>query len=141
MTHTMVAQIKRKPGMTPLQFRNHYETVHVPLLQSLFGIEFPLSHTRHYVTRLPLSETQQSGTNSNSDFPAVRYREGFKGSNVEYDAISILLFRDLEHFNRFKNLFFEPKIQRQVREDEVNFQDVEYKLACALEEAVTTLGE
>lgn len=135
----MVAQIKRKAGITPLQFRTHYDTVHVPLLQSLFGVEFPLSHTRHYIARRAIA-APRSGTNSNDDYPAILYREGFKGSDVEYDAIAILVFRDNEHFNRFKDMFFQEDIQQKIRDDEENFQDTQYKMACALEEAVTTLG-
>ncbi|KAI8935080.1 hypothetical protein NX059_007675 [Plenodomus lindquistii] len=127
----MIAQIRRNQDMTPSEFRNHYDTVHVPLLKSLVGPAFPLTHTRHYITRLP-----------KSPFPAVRYREGYKGSEVEFDALTIMVFRDTEHFKEFRNAFAEKEVQRQMREDGAIFLDEEWKMACAVDEpVVTTLDE
>jgi hypothetical protein len=40
--------MKRRSGITPHQFKEHFETVHIPLLKSVVGEDFPLSHTRHY---------------------------------------------------------------------------------------------
>lgn len=51
MTYTVLALIFRKPSITPDQFRTHYDTVHVPLLKSLVGDTFPMTHTRNYITR------------------------------------------------------------------------------------------
>jgi hypothetical protein len=127
MTHTIVAQIKRKPTLTPHDFRHYYDTVHVPLLKSLVGPAFPLTHTRHYITRL-----------AESPFPAVRYREGFKGSEVDFDAVTIMVFRDTAHFDHFREVFFRESVQKSMREDEEKFQDTEWKMACAVEEPVVT---
>ncbi|KAH9897404.1 hypothetical protein F4778DRAFT_743465 [Xylariomycetidae sp. FL2044] len=43
--------------MSPADFRHHYDTAHVPLLKSLVGPAFPLTHTRNYVTRNPAGAT------------------------------------------------------------------------------------
>ena len=130
MTFTLVAQIKRKATLTPQEFRNHYDTVHVPLLKSLVGPAFPLTHTRHYITRL-----------LESPFPPMRYREGFKGSEIEFDAISIMVFRNAEHFEEFRNVFFQVEVQKTMKEDEERFQDTEWKMACKVEEPVVTTLE
>lgn len=136
----MVAHVKRKDELTPLEFRTYYDTKHVPLLKSLFGSAFPISHTRFYITRSSVL-SPATGMNPNEAFPAVRYREGFRGSEVDFDAIAILVFRDNEHFNTFKEMFFQEDIQRKVKDDEKNFQDTGYKMACALEEPVVTYGQ
>lgn len=57
MTYTIVDLIRRKQDITPEQFRNYYNNVHVPLLKLLMGDTFPLTHTRHYVSRI-LSESK-----------------------------------------------------------------------------------
>lgn len=51
MLYSIVAFFWRKPGLTPQEFRHHYETNHILLLLDLFGPAFPKSHTRFYLPR------------------------------------------------------------------------------------------
>lgn len=58
--------IFRKPDISPEAFKEHYEEIHVPLLKSLAGNEFP-KHTRNYVQRS--SSSDEIGTHGPT-FPA-----------------------------------------------------------------------
>lgn len=51
MVYTVLMLVYRSPELTPVQFRDHYENKHIPLMKSLTGHDFPLSHARHYIER------------------------------------------------------------------------------------------
>ena len=46
-----IALLKRKPGLSPEEFRRHYEEVHAPLIRRL--IPSIRGYTRNYVTSSP----------------------------------------------------------------------------------------
>jgi hypothetical protein len=39
----------RKSGISHMEFKNHYENTHMPLLQFYGGPYFPKHHSRHYL--------------------------------------------------------------------------------------------
>ncbi len=43
--------VTRKPTLSPEEFEDYWENKHVPLVKSLSGPRFPLSHTRYYISR------------------------------------------------------------------------------------------
>lgn len=84
MPYSLLLLVYRKPGLTPEEFKIHYETVHIPLMQRIACEKFPLTHTRRYINRTVDTEktaypaTVVSGTQA--DFP--------------YDAVAELTFAD-----------------------------------------------
>ncbi len=70
-----IVLVKRKPGLTPAEFRQHYEEVHVPLTLSLFPTI--RKYVRNYVATIA--------------FPA-------SVEEPEFDCITELWFDDMEDF-------------------------------------------
>jgi len=63
MFYRVLILVYRKPGMTPAAFKSHYESSHVPLVQSIAGAHYSKAHIRRYLHRiettlLPLVITQ-----------------------------------------------------------------------------------
>ncbi|OAL54592.1 hypothetical protein IQ07DRAFT_640097 [Pyrenochaeta sp. DS3sAY3a] len=110
MSDRILLYCHRKPGTTPLAFKTHYETVHIPLMRSLAGPTFPTKHIRHYIARSadpPYSATVFSG--SQQDF--------------EYDVVVVMEFRDQEHAGSFFGKCAEPKVAKIMKEDCEKFMD------------------
>lgn len=118
----LVAFITRNPILSPDEFKNHYENNHIPLLQSLAGPRFPLSHSRHYLSR----------NDSAPDYLlniAVGQPEDFT-----YDAFAVLTFENEAAFNEFAPTTVRP----EVVEDENKFMVREKMKAVILGEINTT---
>lgn len=49
MTFTVILFISRPQNLNPAAFKHEYESNYLPILKSIVGNDFPLSHTRHYV--------------------------------------------------------------------------------------------
>ncbi|KAI1142084.1 hypothetical protein F5Y05DRAFT_409232 [Hypoxylon sp. FL0543] len=135
MTYTVVAHIKRKTGTTPEQFRNYYDTVHIPLLMSLVGPTFPLTHTRNYVTRKP-----KDLLDPNTKFEPIMYMG--EATSVEYDSLTVMVWEDKAAFDRFAERFYSKEVHEKMTEDEKNFADPAPRVIYAIEEPrVTKRGE
>ncbi len=145
MTYTVVAHIRRRQDITPSEFRTHYDTVHVPLLKSLVGTAFPLTHTRNYVTRIPNTsdatpptpdKSQASGKVPGTEFAPIMYRG--EASSVDYDSLTVLVWEDYPAFERFLEVFSSKEVSEKILEDEKNFKDQSVKRIYALEHPSTT---
>lgn len=90
MTYRILIFAYRKPGTTPAAFKSHYETSHVPLVQSIAGDHFPKAHTRRYIHR---TERSASATHDDDDDHPASVLVGAQ-SDFEYDAIAELIFDD-----------------------------------------------
>lgn len=104
---TIAVFLTRKPGLSPAAFQDHYENKHLPLLQSLGGPLFPLSHTRHYLAR----------DVSNPDHPPMVVwgnPEAF-----DYDAFVEVTFESEAALREFQKVMVSP----EVLEDEDRFTD------------------
>lgn len=99
---------RRKEGLTPDQYRDHYENVHIPLMLNLTGSTFPLTHERHYVKR-----------GGPPDFPAAVLMGD--QADFDYDAVAILTYRDKAHFDANWAFFEDEETSRLIREDEDKF--------------------
>ena len=98
----------RKEGLTPEQYRDHYENVHIPLMKNLTGDTFPLRHERHYVKR-----------GEAPDFPAAVLMGD--QTSFDYDAVAVLTYRDKEHFDANWAFFEDEETARLIKEDEEKF--------------------
>ncbi|KAL4925299.1 EthD domain-containing protein [Aspergillus undulatus] len=105
--------VTRKSGMTPAEFKAHYETVHVPFIKSLAGDDFPLSHRRLYLARPAPGDDDSYPVavvvGSQEDFP--------------YDAITELTFPDETTLKRFFKRRMEQGTKGTVDADEEKFLD------------------
>lgn len=113
---TIVVFVTRKPGLSPAQFRDHWENTHVPLIRRLGGRSFPVNHTRHYLHR---DETR-------SDYPISPLVGG--PGDFTYDGFAVVSFASREAFEEFLPVMTSP----EVLEDEERFTDREKMKAVVL---------
>jgi hypothetical protein len=124
MPYTIIAFLWRKPGTTPEFFKNYYETQHIPLLMKKVGTLFPLTHTRHYVTRTPTIPA--SSDNSNANYQATVY--GGTVEDFDYDAYSEMVFEIFEKFGAFAAKLAEVEAtDEEWNQDMANYLDVSEK--------------
>ncbi|KAI1203689.1 EthD domain-containing protein [Nemania serpens] len=119
MPYSILLFAYRKPGVTPEQFKSHYDGTHMPLVRELAGAHFPLSHTRRYIHR---SENQADGnTARNSCTPATVIIGTQK--DFDYDAVAELTFEDEAAFHTFYGIVEQPENAAKIAADEENFLD------------------
>jgi hypothetical protein len=118
MTFKILLFAYRKSGTTPAQFREHYENKHVPLICSVTGNLFPLTHTRWYIQR---SAGKAEGTSRNADFPAT-VLQGTQ-ADADFDAIAELTFVDEAAFQAFFEFYMNQEAAKELHEDEARFLD------------------
>ena len=92
------ATIKRKEGVTPQAFREHYESTHAPLVCELAGA--PAEYRRHYVKQPADGEPE-----------------------VEFDVISEFVFNDSTEFESWIAALYAPEASEQLQADEIQFMD------------------
>lgn len=129
MVYKILIYGTRKQGLTPEQFRDHYENKHVPLIRSLAGDNFPISHQRHYIGR------------SSDGQPAVIPPMG-EPSDFTWDVITILTFRDQKHFEEgMGGVLGDPEKAKKIAEDEAQFTDRSSIKAVVLGEVTETRND
>lgn len=94
-----IALVKRKPGLSLEEFRDHYEQVHAPLARSLFPSL--KRYVRNYVTATPFSAGDEES---------------------QFDCITEQWFEDMQGFQAMVNEFA-GESGRAIREDEKKFLD------------------
>lgn len=90
--------IKRKVGLTPEQFRAHYESSHATLVCELAGT--PPEYRRHYIQHPPESEG---------------------GPIVDFDVMTEFVFNDREEFDRWIGKLYAPEAHERLAADEAQF--------------------
>ena len=114
----LMVLLKRKNGMTPEQFREHYETRHVPLGAKYIG-HLLVDYKRHY----PVSMSNfSSDDNWGHLAPAV-------DAGCGYDAISVYTLRDESALAEMTRILNDPSVLRDLTEDENRFLD---RAACRM---------
>lgn len=125
----------RKPGLTPTDFKTHYEA-HVTLLKSLAGDDFPLSHKRHYVSRANVETAPEGASTRNALTPATVLVG--QQSDFDFDAYAEVTFADQAAFEAFSAKVYAPDAAAQIRADEEKFLDREKLGIVLLGEVVET---
>ncbi len=95
--------LKRKPGMSFEDFREHYENSHAKLGEKYFGHLFA-SYRRNYI---------REGT---------RFADGSVKENA-YDCLTELVFHEAGGYAELKRIASQPEIQAILAEDEARFLD------------------
>lgn len=111
MPYSVLIFAYRKPALSPAQFRAHYESSHLPLVESLAGPLFPRTHTRHYLQR----------ADHGPDYAATV----LVGTQADfaYDALAELVFDDEAAFQAFFARVSEPAVAAKIAADEELFLD------------------
>jgi hypothetical protein len=72
MPYNILIFVTRKSGISHVEFKKHYETTYMPLLQFYGGEHFPNSHKRHYLQFNENDEpTVVQGNKAAFDFDAI----------------------------------------------------------------------
>jgi EthD domain len=103
--------LRRKPGITHDQFREHYETSHAVLGQKHFG-HLITSYTRNY--NPPSPEPGPDATPTERLIAATRW---------DYDCITEWEMRDEAALDEVFALLLDPVIGRIFHDDEEHFLD------------------
>jgi hypothetical protein len=103
--------LRRKPGITFEQFRDHYENSHAVLGQRYFG-HLIQSYTRNYNLR----PEPAAGTASGID-------RVIAAKPWDYDCITEWEMRDEAALNEVFALLFDPEIGKIFHDDEEHFLD------------------
>jgi EthD domain len=110
MPYNILIFVTRRSSISHSDFKKHYETIHIPLLQFYGGEHFPKSHRRHY---LQFSENDQ---------PTVV--QGDKAA-FDFDTIAEVSFDDEAAFQAFLAVLTVEEASKTLRMDEDKFSDRE----------------
>lgn len=106
----LVFFLKRKPGITPEQFREHYERSHVAYAQKYIG-HLLVSYVRNYPTMALLDPS-----NVTPGVPPVPH-------DIGWDAITEMRVKDMAAVEEISRIFNDPAIQPILKADERKFLD------------------
>ncbi|KNG82818.1 hypothetical protein ANOM_009174 [Aspergillus nomiae NRRL 13137] len=129
MTYTLLAFLRRKPGLTPTAFKSHYENHHIPLLKDILGPgRFPTVHKRYYLPRveesIPDIKDKSPGETTATDPRPPR--EGVilpstVAGEFSWDCCAEVVFRDQVHYEAFHEALVAQG--ERLRADEERFLD------------------
>lgn len=135
MPYILLVFAHRKPGLSPVEFKSHYESRHLPLIQTLTGSLFPKSHTRRYIQRV---QGPIDGDADNANHPAV-VMVGTP-ADFEYDAFAEIVFDDEAAFQAFFACITQAEAARRIAEDEELFLDREKMRVVVVDDCTVTTG-
>jgi hypothetical protein len=110
----------RKPGLSPEDFKRHYEA-HIDLVKRLAGNDFPLSHRRSYIARSTVEAASDDTSPHNATTPATVIAG--KQLDFDFDAVAELTFANQAAFQAFTAKIYAPDIAAQLAADEEKFLD------------------
>jgi uncharacterized protein (TIGR02118 family) len=128
MTYSILIFAFRKPGTTPAEFKAHYEGSHVPLVKSIAGPLFPISHIRTYLHRTDSDE-----------YPASVLVGG--QADFQYDAFAELTFKDEAAFGAFFGTVSSPENAAKIAADEELFLDRSKMTVVLVGDRTSTSGD
>lgn len=109
MRHIVLC-LTRKPGMTPEEFRHHYETSHAPLAVKHMG-HLMKGYKRFYPQyRTPTIEENAQGIDKSPPF---------------YDSIAVISVADQDAIEEFWRIAMSPGIAEEFAADEEKYIDRE----------------
>lgn len=101
----LVLYLRRKHGLSPAEFEDHYENSHVPLVERLFP-SCMQRYTRNYIQRQGAIEGRPGGT----DEPIC-------------DVLTEVWFATEADYTEFQRRLGDPEIQEDLFADEEKFID------------------
>lgn len=116
MTYTIILFVTRKPDLSPDEFRDHYENVHIPLAHRLCADNWPFKFTRRYLARIT---RKGFGGPANPDRPPLLLRGD--AQDIDYDCVSEMTFESENAFHAFYKRVYERDVAAKLAADETNF--------------------
>lgn len=163
MSYSVLMYIYRKEGTSPEQFKDYYETKHVPVIQRLSGNLFPTSHSRHYIGYVPQAGSSPSSTAADLSTGTggderVRTAEKLLAGSASagdhvpmvvqgqpadfgWDVCTILTYTSETHFREFMAVLMDEKNAKTLADDEEVFMDRSKFNAVILGEELTTVNQ
>ncbi|RJE24995.1 hypothetical protein PHISCL_02646 [Aspergillus sclerotialis] len=120
MPFKVLVYAHRKPGVSPEDFKKHYEA-HIDLFKRLTGDDFPLSHRRIYIARTS-TETPSEGASSRNATTPANLIVG-QQSDYDCDCLAELTFSDQAGWEACVAKVRSPEIGAQIAADEDKFYD------------------
>ncbi len=108
---TMIALVKKKPGMSDEAFRAHYESVH--------------AQTVHYIEHLVVDYQRNypiKGFGYDLE-KGIEVSRSVSAPPPKFDCITKLTFRDHAALEAAQSVLADPRIKAEVEADEENFLD------------------
>lgn len=102
--------LKRKPGITPAEFREHYEQSHSRFAQKYIG-HLLTGYVRNYPTFAALDPSNVPEGSEPAPY------------DLGYDAITEMRVKDMAAVEEIGRIFNDPAIQPILKEDERKFLD------------------
>ena len=134
MVFRVIIFSSRKPGVSPAEFQECYDTKHIPLLKRLTGSAFPTSHVRRYIARPPVESAPEGANERNTESPAIVIWG--KQSDFDYDVISELTFPNQTAFQAFGAALNAPDTIKEISAMEETFMDMTQNSAVVLGDVV-----
>ncbi|WP_062380454.1 EthD domain-containing protein [Pseudomonas abietaniphila] len=106
----LIFMLKRKAGITPQAFRDHYESSHVKLAQKYIG-HLLERYVRNYPVQAVLNPSNQAKATAPVPFTS------------EYDVITEMYLKDSLAVEEMSRIFNDPDINPILVEDELKFLD------------------
>lgn len=106
----LIFMLKRKPGITPEEFRAHYESSHARYAQKYIG-HLLTGYVRNYPNFVALDP---------SNIPPGATPEPY---DLGYDAITEMRVKDMAAVEEIGRIFNDPEIQPILKADERKFLD------------------
>lgn len=106
----LIFMLKRKAGITPQAFRDHYESSHVKLAQKYIG-HLLERYVRNYPVQAVLNPSNQAKGTAPSPVAS------------EYDVITEMYLKDALAAQEMSRIFNDPDINPILVEDELKFLD------------------
>ncbi|KAJ5151153.1 uncharacterized protein N7482_010405 [Penicillium canariense] len=120
MTFRVLVYAHRKPGVSPEDFKQHYEA-HIDLFKRLVGEDFPLTHRRTYIERTASDTAAVDASPRNATTPATVILG--RQSDYDFDCLAELTFADRAAWDACTAKVLSPEIQAQIAADEAKFWD------------------
>ena len=121
MTLKILWLLKRRPDITPAQFREHYERSHAAIARKYVG-HLLLGYTRNYQTEAWGGTATDPG--------------GFSRRSFDYDCITELEVADEAAYEEMGRIFGSPAAAAELIEDEHKFLDREATVMLRCDEVV-----
>ena len=120
MTFKVLIYAHRLPGISPEEFKQHYEA-HIDLFKRLVGDDFPLSHRRIYLARNTVESAPDGASGRNATTPATVIVG--QQSDYEYDCLAEMTFADRANWDACTAKVLSPEINALIAADEDKFYD------------------
>ncbi|KAJ4993088.1 hypothetical protein SVAN01_01440 [Stagonosporopsis vannaccii] len=133
MAYTILLFVTRRPGLSPEEFKDHYENVHIPLAQRLCAGTWPSKFTRQYLARIT---RKGFGGPNNPDRPPLLLRGD--AHVIDYDVVSEMTFDSERTFQAFYKRVYEKDVAAKLAADETKFLELGKTRIVVVGETIST---